>query len=160
MVLTEIGHIKLSESMFINEYRLAWGTVPPLNAWTDNPPPEDLTDISLTQEVGRIKSQVKEYVIPDTQGVIEVDGINWSISQTPTKFIYLKFQFDQTHNSSDFIHQLGLFTDTVVQVGDEALEYTQPSSVTNDGQMILLENQPVLIRNSATKEAYEFVITF
>ena len=160
MVLTEVGHIKLSEAMFSNEFRLAWGMAPSGQDWTNTPPPEDLGDTQLLQEVGRIKSQVAEYVVPDGAGVIEVDGINWTISANPTKYIYLKFQFDQTHNSSDFIHQLGLFTDTVVQAGDEALEYVQPTSITDIGQMILLENQPVLIRNSATKEAYEFVITF
>jgi hypothetical protein len=146
--------------MFQNEFRLAWGTVPVGDAWTDDPPAEDLTETTLIEEVGRIKSQVNEYDTPEAAGVIEVDGINWSISTEPTKYIYLKFQFDQTHNSSDFIHQLGLFTDTIVQAGDEDLEYVQPTSITDIGKMILLENQPVLIRNSATKEAYEFVITF
>ena len=136
------------------------GTLPTGDGWNDTPLPENVSAVNLTQEVGRIKSQVHEYVVPDTNGVIDVDGINWSISATPTKYIYLKYQFDQTHNSSDFIYQLGLFTDTTVQIGDEALDYVQPAQITDIGNMILLENQPVLIRNSATKEAYEFVITF
>ena len=160
MVLTEVGHIKLSEAMSQNEFRLAWGTLPQGEEWGSTPPPEDLNSTILSQEVGRIKSQVHEYVIPDSNGVIEVDGIKWSISTTPTKYLYLKFQFDQTRNSSDFIYQLGLFTDTVVQAGDEGLEYVQPSSIVDFGKLILMENQPILVRNSATKEAYEFVITF
>ena len=25
MILTELGHVKLAESMFVNDFRLAWG---------------------------------------------------------------------------------------------------------------------------------------
>jgi len=160
MILTELGHVQLAESMFVNDFRLAWGTLPSGDGWNDTPDPENVNTTDLTQEVGRIKSQVREYVVPDTNGVIEVDGVKWTISTTPTKYIYLKYKFSQTHNSSDFIYQLGIFTQTEVVTGDEALEYIQPAQIVNKGNLILLENQPTLIRNSATKEAYQFVITF
>ena len=160
MVLVESGHTKLSEEMFSNDFRLAWGTLPSGSGWADAPLPEDLNSTELILEVGRIVAQVKEYVIPDNAGVIDVDGVKWSISATPTKFIYTKFVFEQEMNSSDSIYQLGVFTNTVPSVGFEAETYLQPSNIADVGKLILLENQPVVFRNSATREIFEYVITF
>jgi len=160
MILVEDGHIKLAKEMFDEDFRLGWGSLQPGNGWVDNPPPEDLNSDVLLLEVGRIKTQVKEYVLPDSQGIISVDGIKWTISVTPTKFVYLKFVFEQTHNSSDSIYQLGIFTETVPEVGFETEAYLQPTNILNSGKLILLENQPVTFRNSATREIFEYVITF
>jgi len=160
MVLVEVGHVKLAEEMYDEDYRLGWGSLPSGQGWADAPLPEDLNSTQLTLEVGRIKSQVKEYVVPDNAGIIDIDGVKWSISQNPTKFVYLKFVFEQEMNSSDSIYQLGIFTDTVPASGSENEDYLQPSNIDNVGKLILLENQPVVFRNSATREIFEYVITF
>lgn len=160
MVLTEVGHIALAEAMFDEEYFLAWGTVPVEQDWGNTPVVEELLDTTLIQEVGRIKALAKQYVVIDNDGVIEVDGVKWSVSATPTKYVYLKFSFDQTMNSADSIYQLGLFVGTVAIIGKEAELYLQPSDIQETGKMLLLENQPVLYRNTATKETYEYVITY
>ncbi len=160
MVLTETGHISLAEVMFAKEFWLAWGDVPDGQEWLDTPPTEDTSSIELLAEVGRIKNLVKEYVILDENGVIEVDNLTWTISASRTKYIYLKFTFDQTQNSTDEIYQLGLFTDVVPSVGHEADEYLQPTNIDDEGNILLIENQPVLFRNSATRETYEYIITF
>lgn len=160
MILVEAGHVKLAEEMFDEDFRLGWGSLPAGDGWADAPLPEDLNSTELILEVGRITSQVKEYVVPDNNGVIDVDGISWSISATPTKFVYLKFVFEQTMNSTDSIYQLGIFTNTIPTAGNEAEAYLQPASIDDVGKLILLENQPVTFRNSATREIFEYVITF
>lgn len=160
MILVEAGHVKLAVEMFDEDFRLGWGSLPQGDGWADAPLPEDLNSTQLILEVGRIVSQVKEYVVPDNLGVIVIDGINWSISPTPTKFVYLKFVFEQTHNSNDSIYQLGIFTNTVPAVGFEADDYIQPAGMDDVGELVLLENQPVTFRNSATREIFEYVITF
>jgi len=160
MVLTETGHVTLAESMFSKEFWLAWGTVPELQKWGGTPPAENIEDFELLGEVGRVKNLVKEYVILDSNGVIEVDNLKWTISNIRTKYIYLKFTFDQTQNSTDEIFQLGLFTDVVPSAGFETEDYIQPVNLDDKGNLILTENQPVLYRNSATRETYEYVITF
>jgi len=160
MILVESGHKKLAVEMFDEDFRLAWGTLPSGDGWSDNPPPEDLNSTELIAEVGRIKPQVKEYVLPDDSGVIEIDGVKWAISSSETKFIYLKFVFEQTHNSSDSIYQLGIFTNTVPVAGSESEDYLQPSDIDDIGKLILMENQPVVFRNSATREIFEYVIAF
>jgi len=160
MVLTEIGHVTLAEAMFAKDYWLAWSDVPDGSEWAGTPPAEDTSAINLLSEVGRIKNLVKEYVVLDEAGIIEVDNLKWTVSGIRTKYIYLKFTFDQTHNSTDEIYQLGLFTDVVPSPGFETEEYIQPVNLDDEGNLILVENQPVLYRNSATRETYEYVITF
>lgn len=160
MVLVETGHIKLAKEMFDEDFRLAWGSLPTGTDWGNNPDPEDLESTELILEVGRIVSQVKEYVVQDVNGVLLIDGIKWSVSVEPTKFVYLKFVFEQDMNSSDAIYQLGLFTNTIPSTGHESDDYLQPVNIDNIGEIVLLENQPVVYRNSATREIFEYVITF
>jgi len=160
MVLTEVGHTTLSETMFPKEFFLAWGDLPLGEEWDRVPPTEDVNATELIAEVGRVKYLAKEYVVADTTGVLDVDGIKWSISTNPTKYIYLKFQFDQTMNSDSAIFQLGLFTDVVPVAGKEAETYLLPADIDDIGNIVLIENQAVVYRNSATKEVFEFVITF
>lgn len=160
MILVETGHTKLAEEMYDEDFRLGWGSLPSGTGWADAPDPEDLGSTELILEVGRIIAQVKEYVLPDNNGVIDIDGVKWTISGVPTKFVYLKFVFEQEMNSSDSIYQLGVFTNTVPSPGSEAEPYLQPSNIDNTGKLLLLENQPVVFRNSATREIFEYVITF
>lgn len=160
MVLTEVGHTTLSETMFPKDFFLAWGDLPLGSEWDRTPPTEDVNSTTLIEEVGRIKALAKEYVTPDVAGVIDVDGLKWTVSGTPSKYIYLKFEFAQTMNSDSAIYQLGIFTDMVPATGFEANTYFIPAEIQDVGNIVLLENQAVVYRNSATKEVFEFVITF
>lgn len=160
MVLTEVGHKTLAESMFAKEFFLAWGDLPIGTEWDRTPPTEDINADRLIQEVGRVKALVKEYVVPNDSGVINVDGLKWAISGIPTKYIYLKFEFEQTMNSDSAIYQLGLFTDVVPVAGKELETYLLPGDIDFEGNILLTENQAVVYRNSATREVFEFVITF
>jgi len=160
MVLTEVGHTSLSEVMFPKDFFLAWGDLPLGSEWDRTPPTEDINSTHLIEEVGRIKFLAKEYVIPDDAGIIDVDSIKWSISTSPSKYIYLKFQFEQTMNSESSIYQLGLFTDVVPVAGKETEDYLLPGDMDDEGKVVLIENQAVVYRNSATREVFEFVITF
>jgi hypothetical protein len=146
--------------MYSKEFWLAWGTLADDMKWAGDPITEDINSQELFEEVGRIKNLVKEYVVLDSNGIIEIDNLKWTISNTRTKYIYLKFTFDQNHNSTDEIFQLGIFTDTVPSAGFENENYLQPSNIDDIGNLLELENQPILYRNSATRETYEFVITF
>jgi hypothetical protein len=160
MILVEKGHIKLAKEMFDEDFRLGWGTLPTADEWGNNPPAEDLDATELVAEVGRIKTQTKNYVLPDDNGLIEIDGIKWAVSTEPTKYVYMKFVFEQDMNSADTIYQLGIFSDTVPEAGKETEDYLLPTEIDNVGELLLLENQPAVYRNSATREIFEYVITF
>jgi len=160
MILSETGHVALSESMYSKNYMLAWGTLPEDQEWTTNPPSEDPAKTILEDEVGRIKPLAKEYVYLDNAGVLEIGGQKWTISDVPTKYIYFKFTFDQLNNSSDKIYQLGLFTDTVPVDASASEDYLLPNQIDDPGKLVMYENQVVLYRNTATRETYEYVITF
>jgi hypothetical protein len=160
MVLTDTGHLTLAETMLKKDFWLAWGTVPIEQDWTDTPLAEIIGSTELIQEVGRVKALVKEFVNIDDTGTIEVDGLKWVISPIRTKYIYLKFTFDQNMNSDNSIYQLGIFTDVVPNEDNLLSEYLQPIMMDDIGNLLLTENQPVLYRNSATRETYEFIITF
>lgn len=160
MILSETGHVALSESMYAKDYMLAWGTMPDGQEWTTNPPTEDPSSTALNSEVGRIKPIAKEYVYLDNAGVLEIGGQKWTISIEPTKYIYFKFTFDQLQNSNDKIYQLGIFSDTVPVDGAASENYLLPTQITESGKMVMYENQVVLYRNTATRETYEYVITF
>ena len=159
MVLAEIGHQELARSMKNNIFSLAWGTVAQGDEW-DVPPPVDLSAESLIAEVGRTKELVKEYVVQDENGAIEVGNQKWNISTTPTKYLYLKFVFSQSQNSGDDIYQAGLFINTVPVPGKENETYLLPSDVQEPGKMLFIENMRVIHRNDVTKEIFEYIITF
>ena len=161
MKLTDAFHIKICESVQPSTYWLAWGT----NGGDLENIDEILSSEILNFEVGRTKETYNYFVEEDAAGVIEVGGKKWVISDVPTKFLYLKFQFPQDANSDKVIRQMGLFTDVALTVGNEGLTYIDTTAdksnfMSDIGILFETMNQADLTRDSSTEENYDIIIPF
>ena len=161
MKLTEKGHITVCENMQVETFWLAWGT----HTAELNGVAEILDSTDLKDEVGRTKETYKDFVTPDGAGDIEVAGQKWSISVTPTKYMYLKFTFPQDQNTTETIRQMALFTDVQLSTGSEAVTYIDTSvdklsNMDDIGNIFETRNQIDLVRDSTTSEKYDIIITF
>lgn len=157
MLLTNSGHTDIAKKMFDYTYWLAWGTTS--NPW-DYPPPEDVNATQLEAEVGRVKEQVKVYVTPSDDGVIEFNNQKWAIVQEPTKYIYLKFMFDTWMNSDADIYQLGIFVDTIPNEDKKDSNFLIPKDIAYPGKLMFIENVEVIKRNDVKREIFEYIIAF
>ena len=156
MKLTDMGHIKICESIQTSTFWLAWGT---------GSGPELLTEPKLEFEVGRTKETYNYFVEESAGGAISVGGKTWAISALPTKYLYLKFQFPQEANSDKIISQMGLFTDVALTVGNEGVTYidttADKSNLMSDiGIIFETMNQADLTRDTSTEENYDIILTF
>ena len=162
MKLTEQGHTTICDTISANKtFWLAWGT----HTSSLENTIEDLNSEILIDELGRTKETFNGFVIPDEAGPIEVSGQNWSISVTPSKYLYLRFTFGQNTNPTSIIRQLALFTDVQLSAGNELLTYIDTSVIKDDkmddiGKIFETMNQADLIRDEVTAESYNMIITF
>lgn len=124
-------------------------------------PPEDITTSALMAPVGYRKAAQVAFVVPDANGPISLPTGRYEISVTQTNYLYLRFTLDFENASTATIRETGIFLDTVT---DPALPAGQmfflPGEVTDDGTLYLLEHVAAIIRTPATRETFEFVLTF
>ncbi len=158
-VLTESGRIAIAEAIKEQPLHLAWGEGD--GAWT-TPTAEDVSATALISEVGRRAIFEKRFCTPDVNGEIIVPTGRFTFSDaTPTNNLYLSFKFDFTDASDKVIRELGVFSSTVLDGGLPGGQlYFTGSDVTDPGILLLLEHTAPIHRNAATRETFEFVITF
>ncbi len=163
MKLTEIGHVRLAEFLESETYWLAWGEA---DNEMENVPESPGTTKLLT-EVGRTQELFCGFVIPDENGAIEVGGQKWSPTDpitTPSKFLYLKFEFLEANNSDKVIKQLALYTGTGHDATAGDFLDTQVGGTDelkrNDGTFFEYMNIADITRNDSTKEVFDMILTF
>lgn len=124
-------------------------------------PPENITSAALMAPVGYRKAAQVSFVVPDAAGSISLPTGRYEVSATQTNYLYLRFTLDFEDVSTATIRETGIFLDTVT---DPALPAGQmfflPGEVTEDGTLYLLEHVAAIIRTPATRETFEFVLTF
>ena len=152
------GRVALAKLLFESDLHLAWGTLTQ-NQW-QSPEPVNLGQTQLTKEVGRRKVLIKKYVNPSDKGEITAGNGKWTESTTPTRHVYLKVDNDLTDAADSTIYQIGLFTGTKVAPGKEANNWLVPADISDFGTLVLLANVTPIVRNSATRESRQFVISF
>lgn len=129
-------------------------------AWTDSPATVNLSHSRLVKEVGRRKVLYKKYVVADPNGIIETASGKWTESSTPTNYVYLRVNFEQTDAYDQLIYQRGLFVGTEPTAEYATVNYLIPSMISNPGTMLGLSNIPQLIRDPLTRETVEIVLKF
>lgn len=114
MHMLDKGHIALAISLINEDFYMAWGTIPEGDpVWSANPPAMAPSTTQLTQEVGRRKVTMKAFCKEDPNGTIEANNKLWSLSEEPTRNIYLQFKFNSTDNIDKTLYQLSLFIGTI-----------------------------------------------
>ena len=131
-------------------------------AWDSNGvPSEQVSSTGLLAPIGYRKSTQVEFVTSDAGGQISLPSGNYSISASQTNLLYLKFQLEFTDASTASIRETGIFLDATV---DPALPSGQmffdAAQVNDAGTLYLIEHISTVIRTPATRESFEFVLTF
>lgn len=128
---------------------------------TNGTPPENINSSALIAAVGFRKASQVSFVTPAAQGSIVLPNGRYNLVESPTNYLYLRFTLDFTDASTVTIRETGVMLDTLPSTGLPAGQmFFTPLQVQSPGTLYLLENVPAIIRTPATRETFEFVLTF
>ncbi|UIP92758.1 hypothetical protein JSQ73_006470 [Wolbachia endosymbiont of Anopheles demeilloni] len=128
--------------------------------YTQDTPPELITSATLIKEVGRRVVDEILFCTGDDGELLTPTG-RFKPSNVPTNNLFLKFTFDFTDSANQVIRELGVMVGTKVKEKvSSGQRYFEPKDVENPGILLVLEHTVPLIRTSATRETFSFVVTF
>ena len=159
--LVTTGRAGLAASVAARDIYLGIGAG--ATSWDANGvPPEDITSTGLLDPIGYRKSAQVDFVLPAANGAISLPSGRYDVSPTQTNYLYLRFTLDFTDASTSTIRETGIFLDTQTNTGLPAgqMFFDAQTEVTADGTLYLLEHVASIIRTPATRETFEFVLTF
>jgi hypothetical protein len=157
--LVDSGRTAIADTIRGSTIFMGWGSG--LTSWDTTFVVEQLSKTQLVTPVGYRKLTESAYCTPDPAGTIVVPTGSFLITQTPTKHLYLRFTFDYEDAPNAQIRETAVFLGTTTQAGLPLGQmYFSPAQVTNPGTMLVAENIARLNRNPATRETFEFVVTF
>lgn len=158
-ILTDSGRAAVAKSIKESPIHLAWGSGSV--DWDTSQPPESIGTTALLAEVGRRKVTQSLYCQPDPTGEIVVSEGRFTISNTPTKYLYLRFAFDFLDAYEATIRELGVFIGTQAESTVPAgQDYLELSDVADPGQLLVLEYIQKLQRSPQIRQQFEFVVQF
>lgn len=158
-ILTDSGRAAVAAAIKAQAVHLAWGSGS--TDWDVTPPTENISTTALLAEVGRRKVTQALFCTPSPTGEIVVSEGRFTISDTPTKYLYLRFAFDFTDAQDAVIRELGIFVGTVVDpVVPAGQDYIVPAEVDDQGQLLALEYIDKLQRSPQIRQQFEFVVQF
>lgn len=158
-ILTDSGRAAVAVAIKGQTIHLAWGTG---NAsWDTTPVPEPAGATALVAEIGRRKVTQTLYCLPSADGEIEVPNGRFTVSDVPTKYLYLRFTFDFNDAPAATIRETAIFLGTVAKAGVPANQnYLAPADVEDAGKMLSLEYTAKIERSPSVRQQFEFVIQF
>ena len=129
--------------------------------YSESTPPELITSEKLLNELGRRTADEVLFCTGDENGELITPSGRFRPLNVPTNNLYLKFTFDFTDAANQVIRELGVMVGTKIKEGlPEGQRYFEPKDVENPGILLVLEHTVPLIRTSATRETFSFVVTF
>ena len=158
--LVTTGRAGLAASVAARDIYLGIGAG--ATSWdTNGVPAENITSTGLLDPIGYRKSAQVDFVLPAAQGAISLPSGRYDVSASQTNYLYLRFTLDFTDASTSTIRETGIFLDTQTTASLPAGQMFFPDTdVTDDGTLYLLEHVASIIRTPATRETFEFVLTF
>lgn len=158
-ILTNSGRAAVALAIKNQPLHMAWGTG--RESWDTAPEPESVLASALESEIGRRELTQAMFCVPDQTGDIVVPNGRFSVSDTPTNNLYMRFSFDFTDASASDIREVAVFLGTVVKPGLPAgQKYFTLNDLDGTGQMLALERVQKFSRNPAVRQTFEFVVTF
>lgn len=158
-ILTDSGRAAVATAIKAQAIHLAWGNGSV--DWDSVPAPESVSTTKLVAEIGRRKVTQAMFCAPSPAGEIIVAEGRFSISQEPTKYLYLRFAYDFEDGDAEVIRELGVFVGTVVKGTVPAnQDYLKPGDVADPGQLLSLQYIQKLQRGPEIRQQFELVIQF
>lgn len=149
----------MAESIMARPIHLAWGGGDA--AWDTDPVPETVNDEALVDEIGRRLVSQARYCSPDETGEIIVPTGRFTESSTPTRHIYLRFNFDFDDAPAATIREVAVFVGTQADAGlPPGQMYFEPENVVDPGTLLVIERMQKFDRSPSVRQSFEFVITF
>ena len=149
------GVIKRTENSFIRANSAV--TV----EYSESTPPELITSEKLLNELGRRTADEVLFCTGDENGELLTPTWRFNPSNVPTNNLFLKFTFDFTDAANQVIRELGVIVGTKVKKElPRGQRYFEPQDIEDHGILLVLEHTVPLIRTSATRETFSFVVTF
>lgn len=159
-ILTNSGRAAAAAAIKSQPLHMAWGSGE--ESWDITPVSESAEATALVNEVGRRRVTQAQFCLPDPQGALVVPTGRFTVSDVPTKYIYMRFSFDFTDAAASVIREVAVFSGcTAKPEVPESQDYIIPSEIDNPGLLLVLENlSEKMIRSAAVRQQFEFVIQF
>lgn len=165
-LLTEQGRIRLAKEVAKLPIYMAWGAGDPALSTDEWVRQTNAEAEYLMAPVGILAVTEKCFVVntkDENKAEIDVDtGLFFRSphqGSTPTKHLYLKFQFDFDHAQGQTIRELGVYVGT--ELANKPLYVDLKQTALKDlGDLMLLEHRRPIHRDVGVRETFEFVITF
>lgn len=156
-ILTTSGRAALAAAITAQSLHLAWGAGDP--AWDEAPVPEDIGTTALLNELGRRRVTQTLYCLPSADGELIVPSGRFTVSDVPTKYLYMRFRFDYEDAAGASIRELAIFSGTqLVAEVPPGKDYVVPADIAEPGFMLAVEHIPKHDRSGSVREQFEFVI--
>jgi hypothetical protein len=123
--------------------------------------PLSSNDTKLVDEIGRRQAATVAYVKPDAAGSIATPGGGlWSLSETPTRYLYVNVLYDFAEAAGETVREVGVFVDTVrVASVPAGQSYLLPADIADPGYLMLLDHIPAFEKSPAERKGYSYVMT-
>lgn len=156
-VLVNSGRASLVAVLIQLPLYLAWGEGNP--DWDDTPMPESLSAVGLTAELGRVSKTMAAFAVADELGLIVTPTGRYTITQTPTNLLYVRFDFGFADAADKVIREVGMFVNCIPLPGLPAGQlYFTPAELASAGTLMALEHIAPVIRSPLTRQQFEFVL--
>jgi hypothetical protein len=115
--------------------------------------------IALLDEKIRKLCLVKSFAEVNPNGSILVDGVRYSETETPTRYLYLQVWLEPNDYSNGVIREMGIFLNptTVPNLPGGQTAFS-PAEIATPGDLILVANYPTITRNAATRSRFHLII--
>ncbi len=159
-VLQQAGRIALAKAVAAQTIHIAWGRGLP--AWDAAPEPEPITANALVDEIGRRLVTEVRFARPDDNGEIELpSGARYSVSDTPTTFVYLRAAFGFDDAKGEDVREMGVFFGTQVATDvPPGQRWVLASQLTDKGELYTLERRPRILRSGSVRQVEEIILPF
>lgn len=129
--------------------------------WDDTPVSPTPNETALVDEIGRRRLTDSWFVVPDQAGALQTPSGTYSVSETPTPYLLLRFVFDLTDSPSAVIREAGMFIDSTVVAGLPAGQrYFSPVEVDDPGSLLAVERFTAFTRSPDVRQFFQYVLPF
>lgn len=165
LVMTNVGHVAIATAVKNADFWLCLGGLPEdfESPWTikDDPPAFDPEATELLLPYGYRKATRVLFAYEDPNGIIVVAGKRWSVTEEPTKHVYLEFIFDNEDIVGKTIYQKGIFMNLKPKEGiPEGKLFLLPDEVEDKGILVFGQNIKPFYSDEGVRQFHHFVLTF
>lgn len=156
-ILTYSGRAALAAALKYRPLHIAWGTGNP--AWDTGLQAPSINENGLVAEIGRRTILIAQYCTPDDAGLISIPGGRFTVSPTPTHWLYIRATFDYSDAPTSMIREVAIFSGTEVVAGLPAGQmYFEPNQVSNPGLLLAIDRFPAISRSPSVRQSFDFVL--